>query len=227
MKISHVLSAAALALATSTQAPAATYVLDFNPAEACAGPCSPFSLISQDYGDVPGVIDISWMSVPFPGDPASGSSEIVFYWDTFYGDLTDVIFSGRRLEVKFTLAEPGNSITFNSIDYASYFSAERDTKLSLYSLDFAPLAATTQHIVRGGGHQSWSPNIFGEQPTQTGGMILHLGPDAFNVGFDNLTFTVNAIVPEPATWLTMILGFFAVGGAMRLGLRHEDLAIAA
>lgn len=35
------------------------------------------------------------------------------------------------------------------------------------------------------------------------------------VGFDNFSFNDLTAVPEPATWLMMLLGFAAVGGAMR------------
>jgi hypothetical protein len=40
-------------------------------------------------------------------------------------------------------------------------------------------------------------------------------------GVDNFSYTLNGAVPEPATWALMILGFGAVGGAMR---RRQSVA---
>ncbi len=41
------------------------------------------------------------------------------------------------------------------------------------------------------------------------------------LAFDNLTYSAAGAVPEPATWALMILGFGAVGGAMR---RRQSVA---
>ena len=40
------------------------------------------------------------------------------------------------------------------------------------------------------------------------------------LAFDNIVYNSAAAVPEPATWLMMILGFGLVGGAMRYRQRH-------
>jgi hypothetical protein len=50
-----------------------------------------------------------------------------------------------------------------------------------------------------------------------GGVNQNYGGGGTHIVFDNLTFNaaVSGAVPEPATWALMILGFGAVGGAMR------------
>lgn len=47
----------------------------------------------------------------------------------------------------------------------------------------------------------------------------------FDFAIDNLVFnTTAAAVPEPASWAMMLLGFGAIGGAMRLG-RRKSMAL--
>ncbi len=54
------------------------------------------------------------------------------------------------------------------------------------------------------------------------------GTYVFNTPNDTITVnigTLAAAVPEPATWAMMMLGFFAVGGAMRTSRRKEKVTV--
>ena len=54
---------------------------------------------------------------------------------------------------------------------------------------------------------------------------LRLGTDITHQGPFNMTFSlIGATVPEPAAWLTMILGFFAIGAAARRRSRPASQA---
>lgn len=50
--------------------------------------------------------------------------------------------------------------------------------------------------------------------------------DPYGLSYDNFTYTIDAAVPEPATWAMMILGFGFVGAALRRQRRNRHLTIA-
>ncbi len=143
-------------------------------------------------------------------------------WSTGYGDLTDVVWGaeGGALEIAFSLLAPNKLITLNSVNYAAWGGEAVQTQLALYSFGSAdgfylPLAPSGSITAPSVGHATWAPNF-----TSASGFILHFGPDGYNGGIDNLTFTISDInvggaVPEPTTWLSMILGFGLNGGAAR------------
>lgn len=48
----------------------------------------------------------------------------------------------------------------------------------------------------------------------------------FNIGGAGIQLiSANPAVPEPATWAMMLLGFFAVGGAMRASRRRQKITV--
>ena len=214
------LSAAVLAGAVAFVAAPATAATTLTFSNACGGICADGDNIAQSYGDIAGLLDISYRSVASNGSTTTvGTARS---WTSEYGNLTDVIWGaeGGTLEIAFNLLAPNKQITLNSVDYAAWGGANVETQIALYS--FANLggfysaslsaSALTALAV---GHSTWSPNF-----TSATGFVLHFGPDGYNGGLDNLTFTISdvaavAAVPEPATWLSMIVGFGLVGAAAR------------
>ena len=216
--LSSALIAGAMTLA-ATPATAAT-TLTFS--SACGGLCTDGDNISQSYGDIAGILNMSYRSVTSNGStmtlPNANNARI---WSTGYGDLVDTVWGGEggALEIAFNLLDPNKKITLNSVDYAGY-GGNVATQLALYSFSSAggfylPLLASGAVTAPGVGHSTWSPNY-----TSNNGFILHFGPDGYLGGIGGLSFTISDInavtpVPEAATWLSMILGFGVVGAAMR------------
>ncbi len=224
--ISTAVLAATFAL-VSTPAAAATTLTFSN---ACGGVCADGDNISQSYGDIAGLLNISYRSVASNGSMTTvGAARS---WTTEYGNLTDVIWGaeGGTLEIAFSLLAPNTQITLNSVDYAAWGGANVQTQIALYSFGslggfFLPLLPSGALTAPTEGHATWAPNF-----TSANGFILHFGPDGYNGGLDNLTFTISNVnvggaVPEPTTWLSMILGFGLVGAAARRSMARSAAAI--
>jgi hypothetical protein len=213
--LSSALVAGAMTMAATPASAATTLTFD----NACGGICADGDTVSQSYGDIAGLLDISYRSVAAQGSNTSVGS--VRYWGTGYGDLNGVVWGAENatMEIAFQLLAPGKVLTLNSVSFAAWGGANVGTMLSLYapgSIGFGPSLISTGGVnALGEGHSVWTPNY-----SSTGGFIFHFGPDGYFGGIDNLTFTVSDInavtpVPEAATWLSMILGFGVVGAAMR------------
>ncbi len=224
--LSTAVLAATFALA-STPAAAAT-TLNFS--NACGGACANYGVISQSYGDIAGVLDISYRSVTGQGSDTTVGD--VATWSTGYGLLSDVAYgaSGATLEIAFRLLDPTKQITFNSVQYAGWTNnGSTSTQMALFSLGggaFAlPITASGSVVAPIIDPANWAPNV-----TSMDGFRFHFGADAYYAAIDNLTFTISninvgAAVPEPATWLSMILGFGLIGTAARRRTARSTVAI--
>jgi hypothetical protein len=226
--MSKMLSTAVLAASFAFAATPATAATTLTFSNACGGLCADGDVISQSYGDIAGLLNLSYRSVTGQGSNTNAGS--VRYWGTGYGDLNGVVWGAENatMEIAFQLLATGKLLTLNSVSFAAWGGANVGTMLSLYepgSIGFGPSLISTGGVnALGEGHSVWTPNY-----SSTGGFIFHFGPDGYFGGIDNLTFTISDInavtpVPEPATWLSMILGFGLIGGAARRRAGRRSVA---
>ena len=179
-------------LAIGAPAYATTYTLDFDASVACGvTACSNGSGILQTYGDVAGQVD-----VVYDADRATPGLESLSYWSTGYETLNDVaygILGGGGLSITLD-ALPGFQVSLLGFDIAPYFDRVRNTSLAvidlfdnstLFSQNFTPLSTEFVTSFALGG------------ATSTGGFRIELGPDAWDVGIDNIIFSVSSIPVNP------------------------------
>jgi hypothetical protein len=175
-------------------------------------PCANSSNIGQSYGDIAGVVDVSYRSA------VTGTGvtyeDFLHYWDAGYSNLTGVAWGGANQtgfysEITFRPLSAGQQVTLNGFDFGDYLDSNGGSSVSIYALNgsllwnggsFNPGATAATHF---------APAI-----SSATGLILRWGPDGYNVGIDNIQFTVagsTAPVPEPETWGLMLAGLTATG----------------
>jgi hypothetical protein len=211
------IAAAAICLSTTT-VHAATYVLDFASPGNCPGVCTNSERFFQTMGDVAGVVDVSHRALVGIGNAAVKDTSLKFY-ATEYGDLNGIAFGGIILQAapsvpEITLRALGTEgITLHGLQAGGWRSSH-STAFRVYDLDYNLLYNSSIVTAPRYGHIDVS---LGDTFNQRG-LILQFGPTGLNTGIDNVRFSVGpdlAVVPEPATWAMMIIGFGLVGGAMR------------
>jgi hypothetical protein len=207
-----------LAAATSAQA----LTLDFGVAgvpDICTSnvnglgamvPCGPGLAISQSYGDVAGVSDITYSS-PLIATPTS-----LLWFGPNYNNLYGVAYASgsdanslARIEIKPLTS--GQAVTLSSFQLGAYANSTRSTTVNIYAIgSSAPLYSFSGDVGNGAvSATSFAPNI-----TVTGGLWLEFKNSAFNVGIDNIQYSVSA-VPEPASVLMMLAGVAGLLAARR------------
>lgn len=228
--MSKMLSTAILAATFALVSTPSTAATTLNFASECGGVCAAYGTVSQSFGDVAGVLDVSYRSVASSGSTTTAGA--AYTWSSGYGDLSSAIWGTQNgaLEIAFNLLAPNKQITLNSVTFAAYSGNIVQTQFAIYSLGsaggfFLPLLPSGSLTSLGSGHETWSPNF-----SSTSGFVLHFGPDGFNSGIGELSFTVSdvaavAAVPEPATWLSMIVGFGLIGAAARRRTARPAIAI--
>jgi PEP-CTERM motif len=163
--------------------------------------CGNYSWLSQSYGDVPGVSDISY-SAPRASTPSS-----LYWWASNYNNLYGVAFapgsdsnSLARIEIK--AVKTGDRVTLNSFDLGAYSNSTLNTTVNVYAIGSStPLYSFSGAVGNGAvSATTFSPNI-----TVAGGLWIEFKDSAFNVGIDNINYSVSA-VPEPAAALLMMAG---------------------
>jgi hypothetical protein len=194
-------------------AEAATTVLDFS-GNICGATgdqaCGNGSIIGQFYGSS-AEASVLWRALSNPGNsPALGNN--VNYWGPDYADLVDVAYSSVTGEAGI-FAGAGKTVTLDSVDVGGWPNTARNSSVRVYDLNYNVLYDSG--LIQFPGTTSATLTI---GVSSAIGLIFQWGPDSFNGGIDNLTFTVRdsgPVIPEPGTWAMMIAGFGLVGAAAR------------
>lgn len=190
-------------------ASAASYTLTFEQGSACNGPCSNGMRVFQGYGDVAGIVDITYTDIAGTGS--------LKWWDDSYNDLRGVLWSGSgdapgasraRIEIK---PLNGQAVTLNSMDFGAWANATRPTNISVTAIGGGPvLFSFTGNVGLGSTeHQSFSQAV-----SSANGLWIEWMDTAFNVGIDNVRFTI-APVPEPEAYAMFLAGLGILGAVAR------------
>ena len=172
--------------------------------------CSNSSFLNQGYGDVAGVLDVTYSQ---PASVTPGLS--LRWWSTDYNDLYGVAWadggdgpaSHARIELK---PLNGDGITLTSFDFGAYFHTTRGTNIAIYAIGgVVPLYSFVGNVGAEPNHTSFAVNV-----SSANGLWIDWQNSAFNVGIDNVTFNT-AAVPEPQTYALMLGGLVVVGALAR------------
>jgi len=215
----HLVTASLLLAAGASQA----YVLDFgngpNPPSICSSSdiqglgataaCNDSLYVLQSYGDVAGVVDVGYQQ------PLYTDSRSLRWWDTNYNDLYGVLWadggdgpgSHGRIELK---PLSGSAVTLTHFDMGAWSNNTLGTKVNVYEIGSStPLFTYVGKVGAGLEHASFNVSV-----SSTKGLWLDWQDSAYNVGMDNVTFTVGA-VPEPSTYVMLLAGLAVCGAIAR------------
>jgi hypothetical protein len=125
----------------------------------------------------------------------------MFYWSTGYSDLTDISYANSSPDTaEITLnPDPGFQVTLESFDLGAWDNIDRSSQVTIYNLDYSEVLFSSGIItIDSTLANSFTPNL-----TRNDGIKIQFGPDAWNVGIDNIIFNVSSsnVVPEPLTIL--------------------------
>jgi hypothetical protein len=148
-------------------------------------------------------------------------------WTTGYGDLTNIYFNDAdgdtTLTARFT-ADAGYLVSLLSFDLASFLTAGQ----TIQGFTIRDVGANTvlfsqgSTFITGATHNSFSFTGVTANTLELVVNLTGLGGVSDDIGLDNIRFSQAAapgVVPEPATWAMMLLGFFGVGAMARAGRR--------
>jgi hypothetical protein len=172
--------------------------------------CVNGAAISQSYGDVAGVADISYSS------PRITAPQSLLWWNTAYNNLYGVAWStgsdgNSRARIEIKAVQPEQAVTISSFDLGAYVNTSRPTNLNIYAIGgTTPLFSFTGSV----GNSNVSATSFTPNISVPGGLWIEWADSAYNVGIDNIQFSVTA-VPEPASMLLMLAGVAGLLAARR------------
>jgi PEP-CTERM motif len=175
--------------------------------------CGNGSPISQSYGDVAGISDITYSS------PRITTPQSLLWWASSYNNLYGVAWStgsdaNSRARIEIKALQPGQAVTISSFDLGAYPSVTRNTNINIYAIGgTTPLFSLSNMPV---GNSSVSATTFTPNITVADGLWIEWADSAYNVGIDNIQYSVT-VVPEPASALLMLAGVAGLFAARRRG----------
>jgi uncharacterized protein (TIGR03382 family) len=174
------------------------------------GLCSHYAYVSQSYGDVAGLVDVSY-SAPRQAAPTS-----IEWWGSGCNTLYGVGFapssafdSQGRIEILALTA--GDSVTVTGFDLGAYNQTSLNTAVRILTIG----GGTTLFSYTGAvGNGSFSASHFGSSVSALGGVWIEWQDSAWSVGIDNIEYNVSA-VPEGPTASLMLAGLAALAAVHR------------
>jgi PEP-CTERM motif len=171
--------------------------------------CGNGARFSQGFGDTAN-IDVQTR--------ADGSTAVtplggMFYWGSQYSGLTGVGYGlAGGMPSIFLQPLSSGTVTLNSFQLGAWPDFTRNSQFSIFDGLGNVLFSSGPITVQGS-----TPSLFTGSWSSTTGIGISFGPDGYNVGIDNIdySFASAAAVPEPATWLMMLLGFGVIGTSVR------------
>ena len=213
--------AVGLVAATVTAAHAsASYAVDFGTASAPASctadlagqgstlACSNYGSLWQGTGDVAGVVDLQYSAPRHPG-------ESLRWWDNNYNQLSGVVWASgsdgnSQARIDIVALQPGAVVSLDGFDLGAYPNTTRATTVTVSTLSGTVLFSYSGSV----GLGSSSATHFTPAVQAVGGVRIQWQDSAFNVGLDNLAFSVSA-VPEPGTAAALLAGLAVLGALAR------------
>lgn len=208
------LGVAVIALSSAfTAAPAGANVLDFS-GNICSGPCANFGTIDDTYGDIAGVVDVSYRNLL-----GNTGATNLRYWSTDYNDLVDVAWTdggdGNSRGEIYIQPLNGHAVTLNSFDLGAWVNTTRTSTYSI--LDGAMNVLFESGSIEVGSPPNHSHYDFAGL-TSLDGIRIQWGPSAFNVGIDNINYSLSgAPVPLPPGAALLGASLLALLGRHRRG----------
>lgn len=183
----------AAAVASMVMGPACrAEVLRFENATCSSGmTCTLSAGIDQTFGDIPGQLDVTYTS-----RSAAGNSQAAYnylrWWGGGYSDLASVVWGGssdsNSVGEIALIPAPGYQVTLNAFDLGSYIGPNLPSRYTVYDSNYAALNSSAALSIDRGTHSHFTFSL-----TNSGGLIIQWGPSAFNVGINNVDFTVSPI----------------------------------
>ena len=201
MKLVYCLIAGALAV---SQAEAATYVLDFEGD----------GVIEDTFGDN-AQADLAYRAIDANAYGDVATTGDLLFWGTGYGDLNGAAWGGpnpSHAEIRIEATNASEFVTLNSFEMGGW-AADEDAQWRVFDLAWNLIGSGSGVAPNVNGHLDVMANVSAQ-----GGLILQWGEDAWDVGVQNVSYSVGdlvAPVPLPAG------GLLLVGGLGLLALRKR------
>jgi hypothetical protein len=170
--------------------------------------CSNALLVRQNYGDLAGVVDVSCQQ------PLFSYSRSPRWWGIDYNDLYGVVWADRgdgpSSHARIELKPSGGVTTLTHFDMGACVRTTRGTTVNVFEIGGStPLFTYAGDVGSGSAHTSFDLSV-----SWSKGLWFDWQDSAYNVGMDNVTFSVS-VVPEPSTCVLTLLGLAACGAAAR------------